>query len=189
MDARSVEIQKYDWLVAAIARRMHKRFVYAVDYDDLHQAGRIGLHSALDRVDLNDPKANAFLAKRIRGAMFDEARSHDWLTRTHRNENVNAPLVLLSIDDPDLQHLLDTASEVVHDNPQARFEHLQKVLHIQKLVKELEPEELIVYRMLRDDDAPLAAVAKVFGVSESAIGQRYAVIIKKLARRMRFAGF
>jgi len=73
--------------VKYIARRIHERLPQHVPYDDLVQAGVVGL---LDAVNKFDPSKNAQLktyAKfRIRGAILDSLRESDWGPRDLRRQ-------------------------------------------------------------------------------------------------------
>src|SRR6266567_2177522 len=73
--------------VKYIARRIHERLPQHVPFDDLVQAGMVGL---LDAVQKFDPTKNAQLktyAKfRIRGAILDSLRDCDWAPRDLRRQ-------------------------------------------------------------------------------------------------------
>jgi RNA polymerase sigma factor for flagellar operon FliA len=58
-----------------------------VEVDDLIQAGMIGLHDALQRFDAaQGVQFETFATQRIRGAMLDELRSGDWMSRGDRKQ-------------------------------------------------------------------------------------------------------
>ncbi|HYL93685.1 MAG TPA: FliA/WhiG family RNA polymerase sigma factor [Alphaproteobacteria bacterium] len=73
--------------VRYIARRVYERLPQHVPFDDLVQAGTVGL---LDAVEKFDPTKNAQLktyAKfRIRGAILDSLRDYDWAPRDLRRQ-------------------------------------------------------------------------------------------------------
>ena len=70
-------------MIRAIAQRLAFRLPPSLDVEDLIHSGVIGLMSALDRY---DPSMNArfrtYAEFRIRGAMLDEIRAHDWVPRS-----------------------------------------------------------------------------------------------------------
>lgn len=76
---------RYQPLVRAIATRMAMRMPASVDVDDLISAGLIGLIDAFDKFDQNRNIAfRKYAVVRIKGAMLDELRQGDPLSRTFR---------------------------------------------------------------------------------------------------------
>ena len=68
-----------------LAKRIASKLPRTVERDDLESAGVIGLIDALEKYDTT--RANQFKTYaefRIRGAIIDEIRSQDWLTRDAR---------------------------------------------------------------------------------------------------------
>jgi RNA polymerase sigma factor for flagellar operon FliA len=82
---RSVDLVQYKPLVRQIAARLRSRLPANVGLDELMQAGLIGLNDALSRFE--EGKGSTFetyAARRIEGAMLDELRSNDTLSRDAR---------------------------------------------------------------------------------------------------------
>jgi len=83
-DARLLELLPQ---VRYIARRIHSRLPAHVPFDDLLQAGVVGLLDALRKF---DPKRRvqleSYMKFRIRGAILDELRSLDWSPRELRRK-------------------------------------------------------------------------------------------------------
>ncbi len=78
-------IERYLHIVKFSAERMHARLPGEVDVDDLMQAGLFGLMDSIDAFDLErGVKFETFCTARIRGAIFDELRSMDWVPRLVR---------------------------------------------------------------------------------------------------------
>ncbi len=72
-------------LVQSLARRMRARLPASVELDDLTQAGLLGLADALGRFDAGQGiQFEAYATPRIRGAMLDELRGADWVSRGDR---------------------------------------------------------------------------------------------------------
>jgi len=73
--------------VRYIARRIHERLPPHVSFDDLMQAGMLGL---IDAVDKFDPQKNvqflSYARYRIRGAILDSLRQLDWGPRNLRQK-------------------------------------------------------------------------------------------------------
>lgn len=78
-------IERYLHIVNFSAERMHARLPGEVDVDDLKQAGLFGLMDSIDAFDLErGVKFETFCTARVRGAIFDELRSMDWVPRLVR---------------------------------------------------------------------------------------------------------
>jgi RNA polymerase sigma factor for flagellar operon FliA len=83
-------IQKYQYLVKFVIRRMNLCPPRELDYEDLISYGNMGLLDAIDRYDPSLGYAfQTYAASRIRGTILDELRRFDWISRTGR-EKINA---------------------------------------------------------------------------------------------------
>ena len=84
---REEMIEKYTPLIKYIAHRMAMRLPPHISADDLFEAGAIGLLDALDKFDPNKKvQFRTYAEFRIRGAMLDELRSLDWVSRSVRQK-------------------------------------------------------------------------------------------------------
>jgi RNA polymerase sigma factor for flagellar operon FliA len=73
--------------VRYIARRIHSRLPAHVPFDDLLQAGVLGLLDALRKFDpRRKVQIESYMKFRIRGAILDELRSLDWSPRELRRK-------------------------------------------------------------------------------------------------------
>jgi RNA polymerase sigma factor for flagellar operon FliA len=126
-EVRNFLIARHLDLVAYAAERLHKRLPSEVEINDLKSAGAFGL---MDAVDSFDPdrgvKFETFCTQRIRGAMFDELRSMDWVPRLVRSRTAKVEKVRKSIE-------METGSRPTEDEVAKRlnvsgdeFEKLQK---------------------------------------------------------------
>lgn len=80
-------IHKYSGLVRSQALRLFARLPANVELDDLMQVGLIGLLDAIRRYQEQDnAQFETYAITRIRGAMLDELRSQDWLSRNARQK-------------------------------------------------------------------------------------------------------
>jgi RNA polymerase sigma factor (sigma-70 family) len=79
-------VRKYQPVVQAEANRAQRMLGHAIDRDDLLCAGMLGLWTAIrDTIyPYDDNRFAAYVAKRVRGEVFDEMRVHDWLSRRER---------------------------------------------------------------------------------------------------------
>ena len=82
---RDAQIKQYVPLVQRLAHHMIAKLPPNVEVDDLIQVGMIGLAEALSRYEPSQGvQFETFATQRIRGAMLDELREGDWLSRGSR---------------------------------------------------------------------------------------------------------
>ncbi len=82
---RNALIKQYQPLVRRLAHHMMVKLPASVEVDDLIQVGLIGLSDALTRYESSQGvQFETFATQRIRGAMLDELRSSDWMSRGSR---------------------------------------------------------------------------------------------------------
>jgi RNA polymerase sigma factor FliA len=87
IDNTNATLKHYSPLVRRLAHQMIARLPANVELDDLVQVGMIGLHDALGRFDAaQGVQFETFATQRIRGAMLDELRSGDWMSRGDRKQ-------------------------------------------------------------------------------------------------------
>ena len=84
-EIRNFLIVNYREIVRFTAERMAMRLPNEVDFDDLMSAGLFGLMDAIGAFDPDrGVKFETYCTQRIRGAIFDELRSMDWVPRLVR---------------------------------------------------------------------------------------------------------
>lgn len=82
---RNAMIRQYQPLVRKLAHHMMAKLPASVQVDDLIQVGLIGLSEALTRFEATQGvQFETFATQRIRGAMIDELRESDWMSRGSR---------------------------------------------------------------------------------------------------------
>lgn len=82
---RNELIKQYQPLVRRLAHHMMAKLPANVQVDDLIQVGLIGLSEALARYEAaQGVQFETFATQRIRGAMLDELRDNDWMSRGSR---------------------------------------------------------------------------------------------------------
>src|ERR1700709_2501198 len=80
-------LKQYSSLVRRLAHQMIAKLPANVEIDDLIQVGMIGLADALSRFDAaQGVQFETFATQRIRGAMLDELRGNDYLSRGTRKQ-------------------------------------------------------------------------------------------------------
>ena len=81
----SAQLKQYSPLVRRLAHQIIAKLPANVELDDLIQVGMIGLNDALSRFDAGQGVMfETFATQRIRGAMLDELRGGDWMSRGDR---------------------------------------------------------------------------------------------------------
>ncbi len=81
----NAQLKQYSPLVRRLAHQMIAKLPANVELDDLIQVGMIGLNDALSRFDAaQGVMFETFATQRIRGAMLDELRGGDWMSRGDR---------------------------------------------------------------------------------------------------------
>jgi RNA polymerase sigma factor for flagellar operon FliA len=82
---RDALIRQYSPLVRRLAHHMMAKLPASIQVDDLIQVGLIGLSEALTRFEATQGvQFETFATQRIRGAMIDELRENDWMSRGSR---------------------------------------------------------------------------------------------------------
>ncbi len=80
-------VRKHAALVRKVGYRLIHRLPASVELEDLISAGSIGLLHAIDHYDpAKGVKFESFAEFRIKGAMLDELRSYDFMSRTARGK-------------------------------------------------------------------------------------------------------
>lgn len=80
-------LKQYSPLVRRLAHQMIAKLPANVEIDDLIQVGMIGLADAMSRFDASQGvQFETFATQRIRGAMLDELRGTDYLSRGTRKQ-------------------------------------------------------------------------------------------------------
>lgn len=86
-EIRDYFAEKYAPLVKYVAGKVHIGMPQNVEFDDLVSYGSFGLLDAIEKFDPDrDIKFKTYAMTRIRGAIFDELRSIDWIPRSIRQK-------------------------------------------------------------------------------------------------------
>ena len=82
---RNQLLRQHVALVRKLAHQMMAKLPASVELDDLIQVGMMGLNDAISRYDATaGAQFETFATQRIKGAMLDELRSLDWMSRGDR---------------------------------------------------------------------------------------------------------
>lgn len=96
---RELFIVKYAPLVKYVAGKVAVSMPNNVEFDDLVGYGVFGLLDAIDKYDPEkNVKFNTYAVTRIRGAIFDELRSIDWVPRSVRQQSREIEEVIADLE-------------------------------------------------------------------------------------------
>jgi RNA polymerase sigma factor FliA len=96
---RNALIRQYSPLVRRLAHHMMAKLPPSVEVDDLIQVGLIGLSEALTRFEATQGvQFETFATQRIRGAMIDELRENDWMSRGSRKSQKDIEVALRRLE-------------------------------------------------------------------------------------------
>ena len=94
-------VVKYIPLVKYVVGKMITNLPRNVEYDDLVEYGIIGLLDAVEKYDLNkEITFKTYAVTRVRGSIYDELRSQDWVPRSVRKmvKDVEKAYVALEVE-------------------------------------------------------------------------------------------
>ncbi len=87
-DGKEALFTEYLPLVRSLAERMIVRLPDSVTLEELVNAGAIGLWDAIKKYDVSkETSFKTYAEFRVKGAMLDELRSRDWMSRGMRKKN------------------------------------------------------------------------------------------------------
>ena len=96
---RNALIKQYQPLVRKLAHHMMAKLPASVEVDDLIQVGLIGLSEALSRYEASQGvQFETFATQRIRGAMLDELRENDWMSRGSRKSQKDIEVAMRRLE-------------------------------------------------------------------------------------------
>jgi RNA polymerase sigma factor for flagellar operon FliA len=176
-------IKDHMHLVTRIVAHFMRRLPRSVQREDLVAAGTLGLFHALRTSSSNVTSCPdmfaAYARIRIRGAILDELRRHDWAPRRRKASNVvpihsappaAAPVQVVGFDDlpPTITLSEDCASPLDELEASVDKEQLHDAL------AELPEREQMIIRMRYFEGIPSKAIASTLGLSEARISQLHA---------------
>jgi len=113
LDANAM-LRQYSPLVRRLAHQMIAKLPANVELDDLIQVGMMGLSDALSRFDAaQGVQFETFATQRIRGAMLDELRGNDWMSRGDRRHQRTIEAAVHKLEQK--LHRAPTESEIAQE--------------------------------------------------------------------------
>ena len=128
-------LTQYAPLVRRLALQLIAKLPASVELDDLIQAGMLGLLDAAGRYqDDLGAKFETYASQRIRGAMLDELRANDWVSRGLRQSSRGVAKAIQSQEQK--RGRSPTEGEIAEELqlPLAAYQHLLQEIHGCQLV-------------------------------------------------------
>ena len=180
------EIADYLPLVNQVVAGLMRHLPRNVQRDDLIGAGSYGLFDALRKSPDRGPAFEWYARVRIRGAVMDELRSQDWLTRRARAvatkaraEGQSAGPAVVNFDD-----LLETQTNGLADGtfpaPDAPFQRRTERAELERAVSRLPQREADIVSSHYFGDVPFCVIAARLGVTSSRVSQLHSRAIGTL---------
>jgi RNA polymerase sigma factor for flagellar operon FliA len=185
-DVVMADIAEYLPLVERMATRMARKLPPSVLREDLVAAGAIGLMDASRRFDGERGAQFEWYARvRIRGAMVDELRTLDWLTRNERSKaraqaatGEGEALSVVGLEDlPEQQRSPATRDSM---GPAGLTEKRMAREALSDAIAQLPEREGSIVSMHYVEGRAFKEIAQILGVSEPRISQLHARAVKLL---------
>lgn len=170
------ELRDYMPLVHQTVARMMSRLPPNVLRDDLQSAGTYGLLNALRRSDDRGPAFEWYARVRIRGAIVDELRAQDWLSRRARARRTalagSDPRAIIGFEDLPEQGQELQATDAVDPDDLVDTHRSWQAVHAAIVTLPARERRLVEMHYLQG--LPLKDVAAELGVSEPRVSQLHA---------------
>jgi len=182
------ELHSFMPLVLSIVSDFMRRVPKSVQREDLVAAGSMGLlHALRSEKHTCQEMLTAYARIRIRGAIIDELRRHDWSPRRRRitvteeeeaallaaganviDRTVKKPgVIVVALEDiPPVQALREDGP-----SPLEQLEISRSKTEIHQAIEKLPPRERIIVRMRFFDDVSSKSIAEKLGLSEARVSQ------------------
>jgi RNA polymerase sigma factor for flagellar operon FliA len=180
-------------LVKIIARRFSKRLPASVAQDDLLGAGALGLIDSVVRRRGDDEGSFACYTRiRIRGAIFDELRSHDWLPRRSRHAEQTEsgppkPVAVVHFDDLPTEADRTPADRSTETNPLNALTRKRMAALLQQELNQLPERDRLVLHLHYFRGMRLKEIGRLLGVSEARVSQIHHRALAQLKPKVRDA--
>lgn len=184
------DLELYMPLVRQVVGRLLRKLPPNVLRDDLLGAGTFGLVDALRKSTDRGPAFDWYARIRIRGAVVDELRAQDWLTRRARTRVVKAQadgasgsVAVIGFDDlPEVQAhgFVDESAATPQEQVELRLERMA----LESAVAQLPEREAKIVGWHYFEGVAFKTIATRLGVSEPRVSQLHARAIGRLRLTM-----
>ena len=189
--ATSADVEKHLGLVHQVVARFMRKLPANVDRGDLVAAGMYGLVTSFERNGGDDGATfEGYARVRIRGAILDELRAQDWLSRRARwavNEKgagYAGPVALVGIDDIGERERIASLVDESEPDSLSRLLIAGTQLELRAAVDRLPPRERTVIAMHYFDGVRFKDIGKLLGVSEPRVSQLHTRAIQRLRQAL-----
>jgi RNA polymerase sigma factor for flagellar operon FliA len=180
------ELTAYMYLVHQVVARVLRKLPPNVLRDDLVAAGAFGLVDALRKSSERGPAFDWYARIRIRGAVVDELRAQDWLTRRARTRVARAQaqgegtaVAVVGFDDLPESQAQGLADESIA-TPQQQVEQRMDRIALERAVALLPEREASIVGWHYFDGVPFKTIAMRLSVSEPRVSQLHARAMGRL---------
>lgn len=171
-------IREHMPLVRQIARRIAARAPASVAADDLLSAGSLGLVDSLLRNKGGEGASFAcYVRMRIKGAIYDEMRSSDWLPRRARNqeqqekEGPARPVAVIRFDDLPPGHESSPANKEPRSNPMEMLDTKRSHEKLRDALDTVPKRDRLILHLHYFRGMQIREIGRLLGISEARISQ------------------
>ncbi|MDQ7973790.1 MAG: RNA polymerase sigma factor FliA [Rhodocyclaceae bacterium] len=164
---REALIRQYVPLVQRLAHHMIAKLPPNVELDDLIQVGMIGLVDALSRFEeSHGVQFETFATQRIRGAMLDELREGDWMSRGSRKSQKQIEQAMHRLEHRLGRTPLESEIAAELNMPLAEYQALlgrvrgTQLVYLEDIGAHAEDEEGFLDRHVADEEADPLSLLK-----------------------------
>jgi RNA polymerase sigma factor for flagellar operon FliA len=170
------DVKQYSFIVDQEVSRALRRIPSSVQREELESAARLGLLHALRNTNERDEGFVAYVRIRVRGAILDELRDHDWFPRSQRmaarRDGRTLSVILLA----------DGRGERIaaHAPTSDPFRGERDAVSLRQLIDRLPERERAIILAHYEEDVSLTALAHRYEVSAARISQIHAAALRRL---------
>lgn len=176
-------------LVMRLVQQLARRLPANVQRDDLVSAGVCGLMDSVRRNGGDGGVAFEWYARtRIRGAIFDELRAQDWLSRRARDraeaDDVGACVTVAFVSLDDLTAAGERLDPAADDDPAEVAEARSERRALAQAISELPERERVIVGRHYFEGVKFKDIGAELGVSEPRISQLHSRALGRLRARL-----
>lgn len=179
-------------LVRRLALQLIAKLPASVDLDDLIQAGMLGLLDAASRYQADQgAKFETYASQRIRGAMLDELRANDWVSRGLRQSSRGVAKAIQAQEHKRGRSPTETEIAQELQLPLGAYQHLLQEIHGCQLVyfedfdRSEQDNSFIDQHCRGDDNGGTGAADPLAQLLESGLRHRLIEAIEAVPERER----